>query len=533
MALYSLERCERSGRWAAESRAMARRLAKLPAIRAALASGAISWSMAEVISRRASPESEEAILEDAKTATVRAMRTRLPAKASDPDPEEDPPMRTLTVTMSASDAWALECTRQLVQAIEGNRSDESVVYALLAEGETTMLDVTKRSLDLDSSPARQEAKRAAEYRAESVAWQREAEEMTEDSLDLEVEVADPIPDAPIPTDPIELDGAIRALATDLAAKDAVVGDLARRIFDANGWRRLGYATEQQYAHERVGCSLASLRGRMTLSRRGKQLPAVLDALAAKTIGYEHAALVARVATPSTVDAWIARAKERTTRFLREEVEAVEMMARVSGHPEILDHGPPDAETLEATKALRRSVLTGDAFEGKLPDFQMSVGPEPEEEEGTRSLPKVRPGAGRVTQRFRLAEDTYWHWKALEAAFRRSPLRGSFVAFLCRAFWEAWKHLAVRGKDYEVLLRDLFLCSNPVCGATGVEEHHIVFRSQGGSDEAHNRTCLCGRCHRHGVHEGRLKATPTAPEITWTIGETPILKVEGRRRILLS
>jgi hypothetical protein len=92
--------------------------------------------------------------------------------------------------------------------------------------------------------------------------------------------------------------------------------------------------------------------------------------------------------------------------LREEVEAVEMMARASGHPEILDHGPPDAETLEATKALRRSVLTGDAFEGKLPDFQMSVGPEPDEDEDTRPLPRIRPGAGQVTQRFRLGEETY-------------------------------------------------------------------------------------------------------------------------------
>jgi hypothetical protein len=234
MALYSLERCERSGRWAAESRAMARRLVKLPRIRAALASGAISWSMAEVISRRATADTEEAILEDAKASTVRVMRARLPAKASDPDPEEDPPMRTLTVTMSAAEAWALECTRQLAEAIDGNRSDESVVYALLAEGETALVEVTKRSLDLDSTSARDEAKRAAEYRAQMSAWRREAEEMTEDSLDLEVEAPEPIPDAPIPRQAVagrlgcarEEDDRLRARRSRRAGRDA--GD-GRRV----------------------------------------------------------------------------------------------------------------------------------------------------------------------------------------------------------------------------------------------------------------------------------------------------------------
>src|SRR5262245_13641712 len=43
---YARERCERTGRWAADSRSLARRLAALPRIRAALRACAVGWSTA-------------------------------------------------------------------------------------------------------------------------------------------------------------------------------------------------------------------------------------------------------------------------------------------------------------------------------------------------------------------------------------------------------------------------------------------------------------------------------------------------------
>ena len=46
---YALERCERSTRWVQESRALARRLEELPAVRRALLRGDIGFSMAQVV----------------------------------------------------------------------------------------------------------------------------------------------------------------------------------------------------------------------------------------------------------------------------------------------------------------------------------------------------------------------------------------------------------------------------------------------------------------------------------------------------
>lgn len=44
----------------------------------------------------------------------------------------------------------------------------------------------------------------------------------------------------------------------------------------------------------------------------------------------------------------------------------------------------------------------------------------------------------------------------------------------------------------VVERDEGLCVK--CGAPGVDIHHKVFRSQGGSDTADNMELLCRRCH---------------------------------------
>jgi len=294
---------------------------------------------------------------------------------------------------------------------------------------------------------------------------------------------------------------------------------------AHGWRRLGYASESQYCRERAGCSVASLRARMTLSRRASRLPSVAAALAKGVIGYEVACIVARVATPATADAWLARAADRTVRHLREEVEAVEMLARASGDAEVLEDGPPDDDRFEATRDIERKVLSGEVF-------QMSGGRLPPDAKTDDVCRSIRPGAGHTTVRLRVSEETYFLWKALEREFRRSRLRGSFVAFLAHNFIDTWgDQLRLHNPaTRKVMLRDTFRCTSPVCGKRWVEDHHVVYLSHGGSNDLSNRTSLCPWCHHHGIHEGRLRAEPPAPNLTWHIGRDPILRVAGRTRV---
>jgi hypothetical protein len=62
-------------------------------------------------------------------------------------------------------------------------------------------------------------------------------------------------------DPVALDRQIRALADELTQRELSLGNTALRLFDADGWRRLGYASAAQYARERVGLSYSALKSR--------------------------------------------------------------------------------------------------------------------------------------------------------------------------------------------------------------------------------------------------------------------------------
>jgi hypothetical protein len=77
LASYARERCSQTGRWAEDTRAVAARLGSLPALRAALVTEEVNWSMAELVSRHATAGTDGELTEQAKRLTVRQMRERL------------------------------------------------------------------------------------------------------------------------------------------------------------------------------------------------------------------------------------------------------------------------------------------------------------------------------------------------------------------------------------------------------------------------------------------------------------------------
>ncbi len=61
---------------------------------------------------------------------------------------------------------------------------------------------------------------------------------------------------------------------------------------------------------------------------------------------------------------------------------------------------------------------------------------------------------------------------------------------------------VRANIYE---RDRFRCRG--CAKPAEEIHHMIFRSQGGTDDPSNLVALCQDCHQqaHGLRSGKLPA----------------------------
>jgi len=49
----------------------------------------------------------------------------------------------------------------------------------------------------------------------------------------------------------------------------------------------------------------------------------------------------------------------------------------------------------------------------------------------------------------------------------------------------------------VIWRDDYLCLLCACAADHV--HHVIFRSQGGTNSANNLACLCRKCHDGSAH----------------------------------
>jgi hypothetical protein len=184
---YARERCERTGRWAADTRALARKLESLPETKAALQTGEIGWSTAELLARHVSAESEHVWLEKARRLTVRELRALLAAGAggrADSDAEEEP-AQTLTVSATREDGWLFECARKVAETVAGPLSCERLLQSLLAEGYSTLLELVPGRAELyeleelEHDVAGERAAHAA-WCAERKRWRDEAEARRED-----------------------------------------------------------------------------------------------------------------------------------------------------------------------------------------------------------------------------------------------------------------------------------------------------------------------------------------------------------------
>jgi hypothetical protein len=515
LGAYALERCNRGARWAAESRTLARRLESLPHLTNALESGSIGWSMAELLARHATPQTEAALLQVAR------------GKTDEPPPDEEL-ARTLSLTLPLEEAWALEATRMMVEHMGGTSAGSHWLESLLAEGTISLLELIPPSENNLSTKA--EAKHAA-WRA-----QMQRTQHLQASAELQSRPAvtpDPNPgQAPDPSDiPVgleALDKCIRYYSAELASRDLFFGRIAQRFLALRGWQALGFATEAHYARERLGISRASLRSKVALAHRTQGLDHIIDALQRGHIGFEAAHLIARIATPETERAWLTRATRRTFKHLREEVQAIEMATRFLGET---DHSPPSDQHIQQMQSVERAILSGE-----LPRkvIHNSSTERPADEPPNDTVQISGSPTGKVTLRIRVPGDVLLHYRELERLHHQKLPGESFIQFLCTTFWQTWvPHLGTSDKWEAIYRRDRYRCTNPVCHNRNVTLHHVQYRANGGTDAPENLTTPCAFCHLEGEHGGRLKILPPGNDPTWLLGRHPIIKVHHRERTLLN
>ncbi len=104
--------------------------------------------------------------------------------------------------------------------------------------------------------------------------------------------------------------------------------------------------------------------------------------------------------------------------------------------------------------------------------------------------------------------------------RRPPTWVALLAMLeeYAHTWDQPSNAPRRAAD-AVYIRAGWRCTAPGCTSRkNLEDHHIVYRSRGGSNELSNRTCLCRFHHQHGEHGGLASVRGQAPlDIIWRLG----------------
>ena len=516
---YALERCERSVRWAEAARCMARRLEGLPALRANIAMGRVSWSMGELLASVARAEDEEKWIELSEGRTVRQMRTMaaeviasrdaaggaastLSAVESCSASEET---CTLSCSVTQEDAWLFEATGYLLDQL-GAQGADARCEALLAEAQEALLASSpehalalERALAADTTRERwcsqlERLRAEAEAMCEGNGWlcSNLARAGGKGSKMAMVAAAAACGMGDLEGAPREhLDTVVRGLAQALARHELDVSRLLLMFHRADGWRRLGYATEAQYARERLGASRSSIVARRILALRLERLPGITAALGQGLIGVEAALQIVRVATINTEAAWIERARRRTIKHLREEVAAALTAVRWSDD---VDCWPPVDAEMMAFQALEQAVVSGRVLRtpGQAALGEPAAGSsvngrrlaEPESEQRRawfvmlRSLASwledgvqmsAAPGVasrssalrvGLVTLRLRMSRATRAWWRALELqALPWLPRGMSWLRFLCLSFWHAWRH-SLRGEVAyaHIYARDRYRCT---------------------------------------------------------------------------
>jgi hypothetical protein len=310
--------------------------------------------------------------------------------------------------------------------------------------------------------------------------------------------------------------------------------MAQRFLTLRGWQPLGFVSEAHYARERLGMSRASLRSKVSLARRSEGLAQVTDALQQGQIGFEAAQLIARIATPTTERAWLTRATRRTFKHLREEVQAVEMQTRLTGHPH---HSPPTKSHLQQMQTLERAILSGDLLRKVIRETEptpVQISGTADDKAPTEPVQISVTPAAKVTLRIRVPGDLLLHYRQLERLHRNKLPNTSFIQFLCTTFWQTWvPMLGVSDKWEAIYRRDRYRCTSPVCHQRNVTLHHVKYRASGGTDAPDNLTSPCAFCHLEGEHGGRLKILPPGSDPTWLLGRNPIMKVHHRERTLFN
>jgi len=268
-----------------------------------------------------------------------------------------------------------------------------------------------------------------------------------------------------------------------------------------------------------------------VERTARRAPAFAAAYGTGTLSWVRALTLLPVVDRATAGVWIARAQAVTVRRLADEVNWVLDVRDVYRQDVPFAPPPLDAVLVSPVMGERgadasQAAAANDAPEGHVVSpmaarSRVQIGaPSPADpawtKNGTPPHAAVEvvdaeidfTGPATVVALFRDALEVFERggeprWLAVERLLNRVVTD-----------WEALPH-----HPDPVFARDGWRCQVPACsGRRKLQDHHIVFRSRGGSNARTNRIALCAGHHHHGIHTGVIRASGKAPHhVRWELG----------------
>lgn len=562
---FAVEWLGRSGRWLRQSAALGRALARWPQLADAIEGrdggprlGALAAAeIARVAGATGAPEAAvRAWIAVARRVTLRALRDAVAtalaacddtAPGRTRDPEGD--LVHVAIALPVSVREAFEDVLALHRVVEGYEATvSSFVEALCAElGGGSGEPVPEDDLHaVTPGPTVAERERAAEVRAACMG-QPWAVDPSGAEPDLCVLAPDDSPSAArgawgLHRDD-DTDAVLAFAARELAAARALVaGDgadasagVAHRLLDLlrveqclhnvigrmlallgshRAWRRLGFADAGHYAEQRLGMSRTMASDCARIARVAVQVPQLADDWAAALLRTSAARHVARVLdtalrtgpdTAGGVDppdsigalaaAWVGFAQSATVKRIRDEVDGAlsawrrfRAGVRAPSADDAWRRSLRDPRRVDATGlavSVQAEIAAGTIV--ITDDLHLTL----ERDLACRFVAGLdRAGASRL-HTFAATDPSQTRWlgllEALASYATSWGLRGAARNRPCR-------------------------CDAPGCTARGnIHEHHVTYRSRGGSEAVSNKVDLCAFHHLRGEHGGLLQVRGMAPD----------------------
>jgi 5-methylcytosine-specific restriction endonuclease McrA len=332
----------------------------------------------------------------------------------------------------------------------------------------------------------------------------------------------------------EVDAALRgALAVlDRARECAALwfGEVVRREL----FRDLGYASAHQYASQALGFSRNRTNQFLRLASDLERLPRLREAVAEGRVGWTKAQQVARVATPGSEAAWVAKAQGSSREELAQAIKArrhkpAPASAPIEAPPTVLSFRL-SALDLAKYEALVESIKKRGLVrpEATREEVLLAALASLAEGESVRRRTDSTPYQVVVYEceqckQARVATNS--GDRVLAAAERAAVEENAVVVEPGRRARQTVSPALRRA----VLARDQHRCRAPGCGNRKfLEVHHVIPREQGGPHAADNLVTLCSRCHKF-LHE--------RPDVPWAKGllsaaAVPTDRVGGRGHLHL-